>query len=258
MRKVIILTRENDAFDKNEELAELIKGGIRNYKPENLYAYLVALEISEGDSEVLKERYVTKKGFPEDMILPIQLFGPQARQDECQEWSRNWLEKPDKENKIPDQEAPVYWTFCINGLAEVTLLFWNRVQERTGTGVYGGNAAALREGLIKAICADCGVEGSDNMLYIHDKEWGIRGSKEVVVGGVSKLSEGVYSKFDYIAYFMHIAGGGTLFDNIVNRRFGESDLARMLAKAERECTYLKMQTQVKDEIVKILNPQSHG
>lgn len=98
------------------------------------------------------------------------------------------------------------------------------------------------------ICKDCGIDlldktqQEDNMLYIHDDEWGVRGNhlllKEHAIKDVTSdkkvMLEALQVKFSYVAAFQHINEYGSIFRDILDCKFGKNPVALQLNEMEKK------------------------
>ena len=96
------------------------------------------------------------------------------------------------------------------------------------------------------ICHDCGIDLNDvnkeeNILYIHDTEWGVNG--EFVLMQNQKITseakpdkipllEKLKNKFSYVATFQHIDRYGGIFRDIIDGKFGGTPLSNKLGELE--------------------------
>lgn len=132
----------------------------------------------------------------------------------------------DLAGKNPVDKCP-YESMMIDSDTELIQVFMDKVKY----GIIGDENMALstvlRKDLILSVCRDCGVErNGENILYIHDKEWGIDcrmiGGKEYM-HDIAELPSDVMiisEYFKYVGVFMHL-GGNSLFEAIRSHRFGE-------------------------------------
>lgn len=97
------------------------------------------------------------------------------------------------------------------------------------------------------ICKDCGIDlqdktQEDNMLYIHDDEWGVRGNhlllNEHFIKDVTSdkkiMLEALKVKFSYVAAFQHINEYGSIFRDILDCKFGKNPVALQLNEFEKK------------------------
>lgn len=251
-RKVIIVTREHEDYSNDYPLSNLINN--KQQKQEKMSkSNLAAFEFAKCNREsfddwldkldkwnddlsnfIAAEQYEEWCDIPDLPIEPI---------DDCP------VRKEDKKG-CKNCNKPLYDKIVVNDNDEIYLLYWNRTK---------GFAKELGV-LLPLICKDCGIAEnteSENLLYIHDDEWGGRGNALLIFNN-KKLDETngkildklIELKFSFAAAFQHINSPGSFFHQILNMEFGEKPLFERLGDMEKENKCCEKLLESCDEVLK--------
>lgn len=120
---------------------------------------------------------------------------------------------------------------------EVYLFYWNKTKKTVKD--------TWR--MLALICKDCGIDFSntteeENMLYIHDDEWGATGNemlildRDVMSDTNKELLEQLKIKFSFVASFQHNNAEGMFFKDILRCKFGNDMPSNLLGEKEKEST----------------------
>lgn len=120
---------------------------------------------------------------------------------------------------------------------EVYLFYWNKTKKTVKD--------TWR--MLALICKDCGIDFSnttkeENMLYIHDDEWGSTGNEMLILdrdvkSDINKeLLEQLKMKFTFMASFQHNNAEGMFFRDILQCKFGNDMPSNFLGEKEKEST----------------------
>ena len=244
-RKIIIITRDNEAYKVSKLMKDCVKVSI--YK-----SNLMAFEYAKGKYNVEFKKDAEKLG---DWLEEISCYDNDIVDFIAEEYGKKdnignsvfkWYKIPDKlidlpinENNENNENKVSLYVKIVKGDDEIYLLYWNRTKGLVNTpGV-----------LLSLICKDCDIDKnskSDNYLYIHDVEWGCKGDKLLILESNIKsetheaiLKELINRNFSFAAAFQHHNDEGTYFRDILECKFGEEPIFTALGKIEKEHTDCK-------------------
>lgn len=254
-RKIIIVTRDHDDYKRNYPLSKLIKEKEGNRLTSNLAAFEFAQSIYENKTQF--SHWLREKGTEYYSNSLLNYIGNQD--------VKEWVEVPEKLAVLPiprdGSKTFLYYDKIVNGNDEIYLLYWNRTK---------GLAKDLGV-LLPLICKDCGIvenTASDNLLYIHDDEWGNRGNELLIFNKVNNykarkmfldekekilvvlLDKLITLNFSFAAAFQHNNSPGYCFHQILNMEFGEEPVFERLGRKEDENNCCEKLLESCDEVLK--------
>ena len=121
---------------------------------------------------------------------------------------------------------------------EVYLFYWNRTKK----------IVTETWRMLALICKDCGIdfansEEEENMLYIHDNEWGTSGNEVLILDRIIKSEANkdllalLKKKFSYVVSFQHNNVEGMFFWDILHCNFGKNPtISNLLGEKEMDST----------------------
>lgn len=225
-RKIIIISRDDENYGKDNPLANLLKN-VDSTSPNSSYLH---------SFDYIKSKYKSESDLVELLrsndIKPLK----EARDFFTQIITSNadWYPIPNELIKCQDNNN--LYARIQNGYEEVLILFYNRTKKSVN-----GNPALLLS-LVFMDCGNTDSDGTENLLYIHDEEFGIKENKLLVFDGKiddtvknqGLLQELVKRKFTYVAAFKHEIGNGRFFDQILKLDFGKKPIADEMKKIEED------------------------
>ena len=238
-RKIIIITRDT-AYVGNDALVEKMpKSEERGKYPSECFF---------GFESLYKEPFYAKDEQGK-YAVQIDLLGSKLRDlgfdEEYLDDYADWLDGKheltiDKKlvkvfKKIAELEPCRYMDkIILEENVEVYLFYWNKTKE-TVTDTWR---------MLALICKDCGIDFSDtnneeNILYIHDDEWGSTGNETLILGRDVKsdinkeLLDQLKIKFTFVASFQHNNAEGMFFGDILHCDFGKEMLGNLLGEKEK-------------------------
>lgn len=263
-RKIIIITRDT-AYVGNEALVEKMpKSEERGKYPSGCFS---------GFESLYKEPFYAKDE-QSKYTVQIDLLGSKLRElgfdEEYLDDYADWLDG--KHELIIDEKLvevferiaeiePCKYMDKIkleeNGKNdEVYFFYWNKTK-KTVTDTWR---------MLALICKDCDIDFSDkneeeNILYIHDDEWGSTGNETLILGRDVKsdinkeLLEQLKIKFSFVASFQHNNAEGMFFSDILHCNFGKEMLGNLLGKKEDVSNTLEI---LRDACINVLTNQKRG
>lgn len=210
----------------------------------------------------IKKDQLSKGLFPVYMAFLDNIF----RVNPLSPWHTKTQLIPDSNALVKDYElipkkpkvcdiAPIYNKFSYDQ-SEIYLFYFDQTHMK--------NVIDLGQ-FLSVICHDCGISLSDktpedNILYIHDDEWGDTGEKLLLWGhGVDdyditdrnhKLLDALKDKFIFIAMFTHEDIPGSHYKHILNCEFGKFSTVDKLERIET--THSSSFKKLYDECKKII------
>ena len=244
-RKIIIITREGD-YDGNEPLVKMmpVKGKRGNY-PSSCFFGL----------ESIYAPPFFKLNEQDERVVDLEQLGSQLLslgfQDDYLDEQTNWLDGVEEERnklslneelvkvfeKIAKEEQCKYMDKIIykDDEDEIYLFYWNKTKKRI-TDTWR---------ILALICKDCGINFMDptveeNVLYIHDDEWGKTGNEVLVFNHQIKSDENIdllnqlINKFSFVASFQHNNVEGMIFHDILQCNFEQNMISNLLGEKEEK------------------------
>lgn len=242
-RKIIIITREGD-YDGNEPLVKMMpsKGERGKYSSSCFFGF----------ESIYKDPFY-KLNEQNERVVDLEQLGTKLESlgfsDDYLDEQTNWLDGIEEERnklslneelvevfeKIAKEEQCKYMDIIKEDKNEIYLFYWNKTKKIV-TDTWR---------ILALICKDCGINFTDttreeNVLYIHDDEWGKTGNEVLIIDHQRKSDENIdlleqlNNKFSFVASFQHNNVEGMIFHDILQCNFGRNMLGNLLGKKEEQ------------------------
>ena len=242
-RKIVIMSRENPEYKGDYPLSEaLIKYSKKNpNRYLETYDYICSKYTDNQSLNAYFKDMVKNHRGTKVMADQIRALITETQNGENIEEIINGINTTQQEitlgeiiNNIPnfidDNYSNPLYDQIEKDEDEIYILYWNRLKGEVGN----------LELLLSLVFKDCGISNdSTNLLYIHDKEWGIDGNELLIYDSEIKaktntdiLEKLISENFSFAAAFQHAENLGSFFRNILELKWGERQLSDVMAEKE--------------------------
>lgn len=244
-RKIIIITRDTDYVGNEAIVKKMPQSEERGKYPSRCFS---------GFESLYKEPFYAKDEQGKEAIQ-LNPLGQKLKElgfsdeylDEQTEWldGKHELAIDEKLVEVFKKIAEIEPCKCMDKIEieekgkkdEVYLFYWNKTK-KTVKDVWR---------MLALICQDCNINFQDsnkeeNMLYIHDDEWGTTGNEILILDRDIKsktnveLLKQLKNKFTFMASFQHNNAEGMFFKDILRCKFGNDMPSNLLGEKEKEST----------------------